>query len=61
MGRTPASSDHPSRPSFDPDKARVQDLIDAAKSNHEKAKIAVSQFCSGLERVIFVELPHFST
>ncbi|KAJ3837494.1 hypothetical protein F5878DRAFT_622249 [Lentinula raphanica] len=40
MGRTPASSDSPSRPSFNQDKARVQDLIDAAKSNHEKAKIA---------------------
>ncbi|KAJ3712859.1 hypothetical protein C8R42DRAFT_615201 [Lentinula raphanica] len=40
MGRTPASSDSLSRPSFNQVKARVQDLIDAAKSNHEKAKIA---------------------
>jgi hypothetical protein len=41
-GRTPAPSDHPSRPSFDKDKKDIQAMIREAPKSHVEAKEQVS-------------------
>jgi hypothetical protein len=43
-GRTPASSDHPSRPSFDQVKRELKDGIREAPKDHREAKCQVSGY-----------------
>jgi len=43
-GHTPAHTSHPSRPSFDIDKANAEQKIEASPDNHQTAKSSVSEF-----------------
>ena len=55
-GRTPATSDHPSRSSFETDKKRIMANITEAPENHKTAKLKVSNLCNFIPRFSFLLL-----